>query len=136
VVLQASETAGIVAGSCMPTAATADVASRSAYHHGWSGGIQVRVKVLSEVVEEVLKKTNCKARHQLAGAASGQHSYHGSDRPKNRLSMDNVIVTCHAGNTSAASIPLAWIQRCAMVGQGRAEYLLKLWWRLPGCAAD
>lgn len=121
VVLQASETPGIVASKLHADGRHRDMLKADGIiHHGEVQGdpfikmdgqavFKFAVKVLSEVVEEVL------AENKLQGSDIDWLIPHQANirimeatAKKLGLSMDNVIVTVAThGNTSAASIPLA-----------------------------
>jgi 3-oxoacyl-[acyl-carrier-protein] synthase-3 len=121
VVLQASETPGILASKLHADGRHRDMLKAGGgIHHGEVQGdpfikmdgqavFKFAVKVLSEVVEEVLEE------NKLQGSDIDWLVPHQANirimeatAKKLGLGMDNVIVTvAHHGNTSAASIPLA-----------------------------
>ena len=121
VVLQASETPGIVAGKLHADGSHQNMLTADGnIRHGEIQGdpfikmdgkavFKFAVKVLSEVVEEVLEENN------LQGSDINWLEPHQANirimeatAKKLGLSMDNVVVTvAHHGNTSSASIPLA-----------------------------
>ncbi|MDD5385173.1 MAG: ketoacyl-ACP synthase III [Gallionella sp.] len=121
VVLQASETPGIVASKLHADGSHRDMLKADGnIRNGEVQGdpfikmdgkavFKFAVKVLSEVVEEVL------AENELQGSDIAWLVPHQANirimeatAKKLGLSMDNVVVTvAHHGNTSAASIPLA-----------------------------
>ena len=121
VVLQASETPGILASKLHADGSHRDMLKADGtIRHGEVQGdpfikmdgkavFKFAVKVLSEVVEEVL------AENKLQGSDIAWLVPHQANirimeatAKKLGLSMDNVVVTvAHHGNTSAASIPLA-----------------------------
>lgn len=121
VVLQASETPGIVASKLHADGSHRDMLKADgSIRNGEVQGdpfikmdgkavFKFAVKVLSEVVEEVL------AENKLQGSDIAWLVPHQANirimeatAKKLGLSMDNVVVTvAHHGNTSAASIPLA-----------------------------
>ncbi|MBI2286314.1 MAG: ketoacyl-ACP synthase III [Nitrosomonadales bacterium] len=121
VVLQASETPGILASKLHADGSHRDMLKADGnIRNGEVQGdpfikmdgkavFKFAVKVLSEVVEEVL------AEHKLQGSDIAWLVPHQANirimeatAKKLGLSMDNVVVTvAHHGNTSAASIPLA-----------------------------
>jgi 3-oxoacyl-[acyl-carrier-protein] synthase-3 len=121
VVLQASETPGIIASKLHADGSHRDMLKADgSIRNGEVQGdpfikmdgkavFKFAVKVLSEVVEEVL------AENELQGSDIAWLVPHQANirimeatAKKLGLSMDNVVVTvAHHGNTSAASIPLA-----------------------------
>ncbi len=121
VVLQASETPGIVASKLHADGRHRDMLKAGGHiRHGEVQGdpfikmdgqavFKFAVKVLSEVVEEVLEE------NKLQGSDIDWLVPHQANirimeatAKKLGLGMDNVVVTvAHHGNTSAASIPLA-----------------------------
>jgi 3-oxoacyl-[acyl-carrier-protein] synthase-3 len=110
VVLQASETPGIVAGKLH-----ADGSHRSMLQADplvtmdGQAVFKFAVKVLSEVVEEVLEENHLSGS-DISWLVPHQANIRIMEATARKLglSMDKVIVTvAHHGNTSAASIPLA-----------------------------
>ena len=121
VVLQASETPGIVASKLHADGRhrgmlKADGNIRNGVAQGdpfikmdGQAVFKFAVKVLSEVVEEVLEENNLKGS-DIDWLVPHQANIRIMEATAKKLglSMDNVIVTvAHHGNTSAASIPLA-----------------------------
>ena len=121
VVLQASETPGILASKLHADGSHRDMLKADGtIRHGEVQGdpfikmdgkavFKFAVKVLSEVVEEVLEENNLQGS-DIAWLVPHQANIRIMEATAKKLglSMDNVVVTvAHHGNTSAASIPLA-----------------------------
>lgn len=121
VILQASETPGIVAGRLHADGSHQDMLKADGnIRHGEIQGdpfikmdgqavFKFAVKVLSEVVEEVLAENNLQGSdiNWLVPHQANIRIMEATAK-KLGLSMDNVVVTvAHHGNTSSASIPLA-----------------------------
>ena len=121
VILQASETPGIVAGRLHADGSHQDMLKADGnIRHGEIQGdpfikmdgqavFKFAVKVLSEVVEEVLAENNLQGSdiNWLVPHQANVRIMEATAK-KLGLSMDNVVVTvAHHGNTSSASIPLA-----------------------------
>jgi len=121
VVLQASETPGIVASKLHADGSHRDMLKADGtIRNGEVQGdpfikmdgkavFKFAVKVLSEVVEEVLEENNLQGS-DIAWLVPHQANIRIMEATAKKLglSMDNVVVTvAHHGNTSAASIPLA-----------------------------
>jgi len=121
VVLQASETPGIVAGKLHADGSHQNMLTADGnIRHGEIQGdpfikmdgkavFKFAVKVLSEVVEEVLEENNLQGSdiNWLVPHQANIRIMEATAK-KLGLSMDNVVVTvAHHGNTSSASIPLA-----------------------------
>ncbi|HYR06056.1 MAG TPA: beta-ketoacyl-ACP synthase III [Gallionella sp.] len=121
VVLQASETPGILASKLHADGRHRDMLkAEGTIRHGEVQGdpfvkmdgqavFKFAVKVLSDVVEEVLAENNLQGSdiNWLVPHQANIRIMEATAK-KLGLSMDNVIVTvAHHGNTSAASIPLA-----------------------------
>ncbi|OGT03720.1 MAG: 3-oxoacyl-ACP synthase [Gallionellales bacterium RIFCSPLOWO2_02_60_31] len=121
VVLQASETPGILASKLHADGSHRDMLKADGtIRHGEVQGdpfikmdgkavFKFAVKVLSEVVEEVLEENNLQGS-DISWLVPHQANIRIMEATAKKLglSMDNVIVTvAHHGNTSAASIPLA-----------------------------
>ncbi|MFZ2526008.1 MAG: beta-ketoacyl-ACP synthase III [Candidatus Ferrigenium altingense] len=121
VVLQASETPGIVASKLHADGSHRDMLKADgSIRNGEVQGdpfikmdgkavFKFAVKVLSEVVEEVLAENNLQGS-DIAWLVPHQANIRIMEATAKKLglSMDNVVVTvAHHGNTSAASIPLA-----------------------------
>lgn len=121
VVLQASETPGILASKLHADGRHRDMLkAEGTIHHGEVQGdpfvkmdgqavFKFAVKVLSDVVEEVLEENHMQGS-DIDWLVPHQANIRIMEATAKKLglSMDNVIVTvAHHGNTSAASIPLA-----------------------------
>lgn len=121
VILQASKTPGIVAGRLHADGSHQDMLKADGnIRHGEIQGdpfikmdgqavFKFAVKVLSEVVEEVLAENNLQGSdiNWLVPHQANIRIMEATAK-KLGLSMDNVVVTvAHHGNTSSASIPLA-----------------------------
>jgi len=121
VVLQASETPGIVASKLHADGSHRDMLKADGnIRNGEVQGdpfikmdgkavFKFAVKVLSEVVEEVLEENKLQGS-DIAWLVPHQANIRIMEATAKKLglSMDNVVVTvAHHGNTSAASIPLA-----------------------------
>ncbi|MDP1996798.1 MAG: beta-ketoacyl-ACP synthase III, partial [Gallionella sp.] len=121
VVLQASETPGIIASKLHADGSHRDMLKADgSIRNGEVQGdpfikmdgkavFKFAVKVLSEVVEEVLEENNLQGS-DIAWLVPHQANIRIMEATAKKLglSMDNVVVTvAHHGNTSAASIPLA-----------------------------
>ena len=121
VVLQASDTPGIVASKLHADGSHRDMLKADGnIRNGEVQGdpfikmdgkavFKFAVKVLSEVVEEVLEENNLQGS-DIAWLVPHQANIRIMEATAKKLglSMDNVVVTvAHHGNTSAASIPLA-----------------------------
>jgi len=121
VVLQASETPGIVASKLHADGRHRDMLKAEGnIRHGEVQGdpfvkmdgqavFKFAVKVLSEVVEEVLEENGLQGT-DISWLVPHQANIRIMEATAKKLglSMDNVVVTvAHHGNTSAASIPLA-----------------------------
>ena len=121
VILQASETPGIVAGKLHADGSHQGMLKADGnIRHGEIQGdpfikmdgqavFKFAVKVLSEVVEEVLAENNLQGSdiNWLVPHQANIRIMEATAK-KLGLSMDNVVVTvAHHGNTSSASIPLA-----------------------------
>ena len=121
VVLQASETPGILASKLHADGSHRDMLKADGtIRNGEVQGdpfikmdgkavFKFAVKVLSEVVEEVLEENNLQGS-DIAWLVPHQANIRIMEATAKKLglSMDNVVVTvAHHGNTSAASIPLA-----------------------------
>ena len=121
VVLQASETPGIVAGKLHADGSHQNMLTADGnIRHGEIQGdpfikmdgkavFKFAVKVLSEVVEEVLEENNLQGSdiNWLVPHQANIRIMEATAK-KLGLSMANVVVTvAHHGNTSSASIPLA-----------------------------
>jgi len=121
VILQASATPGIVAGKLHADGSHQDMLKADGnIRHGEIQGdpfikmdgqavFKFAVKVLSEVVEEVLAENNLQGSdiNWLVPHQANIRIMEATAK-KLGLSMDNVVVTvAHHGNTSSASIPLA-----------------------------
>ena len=121
VILQASATPGIVAGRLHADGSHRDMLKADGnIRHGEIQGdpfikmdgqavFKFAVKVLSEVVEEVLAENNLQGS-DIDWLVPHQANIRIMEATAKKLglSMDNVVVTvAHHGNTSSASIPLA-----------------------------
>lgn len=121
VILQASATPGIVAGRLHADGSHQDMLKADGnIRHGEIQGdpfikmdgqavFKFAVKVLSEVVEEVLAENNLQGS-DIDWLVPHQANIRIMEATAKKLglSMDNVVVTvAHHGNTSSASIPLA-----------------------------
>ncbi|MBI3903970.1 MAG: ketoacyl-ACP synthase III [Nitrosomonadales bacterium] len=121
VVLRASETPGILASKLHSDGRHRNMLKADGrIRHGEVQGdpfikmdgqavFKFAVKVLSEVVEEVLEENNLQGK-DIAWLVPHQANIRIMEATAKKLglSMDNVVVTvAHHGNTSAASIPLA-----------------------------
>ena len=121
VILQASETPGIIAGKLHADGRHQNMLTADGnIRHGEIQGdpfikmdgqavFKFAVKVLSEVVEEVLAENNLQGS-DISWLVPHQANIRIMEATAKKLclSMDNVVVTvAHHGNTSSASIPLA-----------------------------